>query len=89
MPKGFAAAWLDAPALPPAPAAPSADAINIMLHVQRRPGTQPGAPRHGYEPAEGTEPSYSGAGALLSLFHQRKQVPNSPGPVPNCLLLGS
>lgn len=39
-----------------------ADAINIMLHVQHRPGAQPGAPRHGFQAAEGTAPSYSGAG---------------------------
>lgn len=42
---------------------PSADAINIMLHVQHRPGAPPSKPRCGFD--EAVLPGYSGAGKLL------------------------
>ena len=42
------------------PIASLADAINIMLHTQHRPGAAPGPPRCGYDKA--AAPGYCGAG---------------------------
>ncbi|PRW58740.1 DNA polymerase eta isoform B [Chlorella sorokiniana] len=44
------------------------DAINIMLHVQHRPGAPPAPPRCGY--AEAAAPGYGGAGAVWDLVRR-------------------
>ena len=68
--------------------APPADAINIMLHVQHRPGAQPGAPRHGYQTTEGMQPSYGGAGGRSALLCRACTRTSSSllGTPPACLL---